>query len=190
MARITRGVEERHEQKPQGLIRDTRPLTQRFMDYIKDPNSCIIILVSVMGCCFFAPGGNDIFVLIGIGIFSITMISPKSLPFRIPQRARMPDPGDPVPGGTKPRMSRGICYFGNEIGTDLELWFNNEDMRTHVLIFGSTGSGKTVTLTSIAYNALLQGSGLFMSMVRAITPCSPIAFYGAQHGARRRYLVY
>ena len=32
-------------------------------------------------------------------------------------------------------------------------------MRTHALIFGSTGSGKTVALTSISYNALVQGSG-------------------------------
>ena len=40
-----------------------------------------------------------------------------------------------------------------------ELWFNNEDMRTHVLIFGSTGSGKTEALISMAYNALLQASG-------------------------------
>ena len=32
-------------------------------------------------------------------------------------------------------------------------------MRTHVLIFGSTGSGKTEALISMAYNALLQASG-------------------------------
>ena len=32
-------------------------------------------------------------------------------------------------------------------------------MRTHALIFGSTGSGKTEALLSIAYNALIQGSG-------------------------------
>ena len=32
-------------------------------------------------------------------------------------------------------------------------------MRTHVLIFGSTGSGKTEALISLAYNALVQGSG-------------------------------
>src|SRR3990167_6403690 len=32
-------------------------------------------------------------------------------------------------------------------------------MRTHVLIFGSTGSGKTVALTSLAFNALLHASG-------------------------------
>lgn len=159
MAKYTRGIEERQEQKPQQLIRDTRPLTQRIMDYVKDPNSCIIILITIMGCCFFLPGGNDLLMLFGVMIFSITMMSSKSLPFRIPQHAHMPDPSDPVPGSTKPRESRGICFFGNELSTDLELWFTNEDMRTHVLIFGSTGSGKTVTLTSIAYNALLQGSG-------------------------------
>ncbi len=32
-------------------------------------------------------------------------------------------------------------------------------MRTHALIFGSTGSGKTETLVSLSYNALVQGSG-------------------------------
>ncbi len=32
-------------------------------------------------------------------------------------------------------------------------------MRTHALIFGSTGSGKTEALIGIAYNALLQASG-------------------------------
>jgi intracellular multiplication protein IcmO len=159
MARFTRGVEERQEQKPQQLIRDTRPMTQKLMDYIRDPNSCIIILVCIAGCCWFLPGGNDMLVLFGILIFSITMMSAKTLPFRMPQHAHILDANDPMPGGDKPRLSRGICYFGNEISTNLELWFNNEDMRTHVLIFGSTGSGKTVTLTSIAYNALLQGSG-------------------------------
>jgi intracellular multiplication protein IcmO len=159
MARITRGIEERQEQKPQQLIRDTRPLTQRLMDYIKDPSSSIIILVTIMGACVLLPGGNDLLVLMGILIFCITMISPKALPFRIPQYAHVIDPNEIPPGSKKPQEGRGICFFGNETSTGLELWFTNEDMRTHVLIFGSTGSGKTVTLTSIAYNALLQGSG-------------------------------
>ncbi|MFZ4077077.1 MAG: TraM recognition domain-containing protein, partial [Legionellaceae bacterium] len=55
--------------------------------------------------------------------------------------------------------SRGIAYLGNDIKTNEELWFANEDMRTHALIFGSTGSGKTEALISIAFNALTQGSG-------------------------------
>ncbi|WP_317135119.1 FtsK/SpoIIIE domain-containing protein [Piscirickettsia litoralis] len=69
------------------------------------------------------------------------------------------DPNNPKPGSNTPGKSEGIYHFGNEINSNSELWFNNSDMRTHCLIFGSTGSGKTETLLSISYNALVQGSG-------------------------------
>ncbi len=49
----------------------------------------------------------------------------------------------------KPRKARGISFFGNVETNHEELWFNNDDMRTHVLIFGSTGSGKTEALVSL-----------------------------------------
>jgi len=81
------------------------------------------------------------------------------LPFRLPQIAHVPDYNDLKPGIKTPNMSRGIAFFGNDLKTNEELWFANEDMRTHVLIFGSTGAGKTETLVSIAFNALVQGSG-------------------------------
>ncbi|HLB57466.1 MAG TPA: TraM recognition domain-containing protein, partial [Gammaproteobacteria bacterium] len=81
------------------------------------------------------------------------------LPFRMPLRSEAMDYNDPLPGTLKPRKARGICFFGNRKQTSEELWFNNEDMRTHVLIFGSTGSGKTEALVSLAFNALIQGSG-------------------------------
>ncbi|NKB46546.1 MAG: TraM recognition domain-containing protein, partial [Legionellales bacterium] len=81
------------------------------------------------------------------------------LPFRMPQRAKQLDNNDLMPSSNKPRKARGICLFGNEISTGEELWFSNDDMRTHALIFGSTGSGKTEALISFAYNSLLHGSG-------------------------------
>jgi intracellular multiplication protein IcmO len=77
----------------------------------------------------------------------------------MPQRSGAPDYNDPLPGSSKPRKARGICFFGNRRLTEEELWFNNDDMRTHVLIFGSTGSGRTEALISLAFNALIQGSG-------------------------------
>ena len=77
----------------------------------------------------------------------------------MPQRSGAPDYNDPLPGSNKPRKARGICFFGNRKITEEELWFNNDDMRTHVLIFGSTGSGKTEALVSLSFNALIQGSG-------------------------------
>ncbi|MFI4957208.1 MAG: TraM recognition domain-containing protein [Gammaproteobacteria bacterium] len=159
MARIIRGLEERHEQRPQQLIRDTRPLFTRFLDYLKDPSSAIIMMFGTAGSAFFLSSISDIILFIGIIFFLICVGSKKALPFRMPEHAHMLDPNDPAPGSNKPRMSRGICYFGNEQSTGLELWFNNEDMRTHCLIFGSTGSGKTEALISLSFNALVQGSG-------------------------------
>jgi intracellular multiplication protein IcmO len=71
----------------------------------------------------------------------------------------LPDYNDFIPGTSKPKKAGGITFFGNETATNKELWFSNDDMRTHVLIFGSTGSGKTEALVSFAFNSLTQGSG-------------------------------
>lgn len=48
------------------------------------------------------------------------------------------------PGTKKPMKPQGITFFGNEIGTKKEIWFNDSDVRTHCLIFGTTGAGKAL----------------------------------------------
>jgi intracellular multiplication protein IcmO len=63
------------------------------------------------------------------------------------------------PGHGKPDVPQGITFFGNEIGTKKEIWFTDSDVRTHCLIFGTTGAGKTETLLSICVNTLNQSSG-------------------------------
>jgi intracellular multiplication protein IcmO len=92
-------------------------------------------------------------------IFWYSFFSMRKLPFKLPVFCDKLDPNNPLPGNNNPGESSGIYFFGNDIVTKEHLWFNNSDMRTHVLIFGSTGAGKTEALLSIAYNALAQGSG-------------------------------
>jgi intracellular multiplication protein IcmO len=159
MAQPIRGLETKHEQRQQLLLRDTRPLTQRFFDFIRDPASAALILIVLAASCVLVPGANDMFFLSGIVIYLLCYLKHSTLPFRLPMRSHLPDYNDLKPGSGKPYQARGICFYGNDINTNEELWFNNEDMRTHTLIFGSTGSGKTETLVSLAYNALVQGSG-------------------------------
>lgn len=156
---MLRGLETRHEQNPQQLLRDTRTLTQRMADFFK--NSVNVGICLVMGAVlgFFIPGITDLILICGTAMFIYNITRKTSLPFRMPLRSKMIDYNDVPPGTNKAQRARGIAYFGNEISTNEELWFNNEDMRTHVLIFGSTGSGKTEALISLAYNALLYGSG-------------------------------
>lgn len=156
---MTRGIEGRNEIDPTMLLRDTRTVGKRISDFFSNPTNSAIILFSLsVGSYFFPEGVLPIF-LMGCCCFVYAYTRKQKLPFRLPQVAHVPDYNDLKPGIKTPNMSRGIAFFGNDLKTNEELWFANEDMRTHVLIFGSTGAGKTETLVSIAFNALVQGSG-------------------------------
>lgn len=159
MARLIRGLEEHHEQESQRLLRDTRPLGKRISDFLKNPAYVAMTLIMLAATTAFLSAISDLITICGIGIFLYAVLHKSTLPFRMPLRSGQPDYNDPLPGSNKPRKARGIYFFGNELRTEQELWFANEDMRTHVLIFGSTGSGKTEALVSLSYNALIQGSG-------------------------------
>jgi intracellular multiplication protein IcmO len=156
---MLRGLERKQEQDPSQLIRDTRTMSQRAADFFKNPAYVTIMLVGCAVASYVLPALSDVFVLTGLGCFLYAYSRKSTLPFRLPQRSSQMDYNDLTPGTKKARKARGIFMFGNEKGTNEELWFTNEDMRTHCLIFGSTGSGKTETLISLAFNALVQGSG-------------------------------
>lgn len=154
-----RGLEEQHELQPALLLRDTRTLGMKIVDFFKNPVNSAILMGSFGMFAFVFPAGTEFITLIGVLCFAYAYTRKTNLPFRMPLRSHADDHNDPLPGSNKPRKARGIAFFGNRRSNDDELWFNNDDMRTHVLIFGSTGSGKTEALTSLSYNALIQGSG-------------------------------
>jgi intracellular multiplication protein IcmO len=157
--RPQRGLDEQHEMAPQLLLRDTRTLGMKIVDFLKDPVKTGILLIFFAITAFILTPITDVITLISLGIFIYAATRNYSLPFRMPLRSGALDYNDLKPGSNKPTKARGICFFGNRKQTREELWFNNDDMRTHVLIFGSTGSGKTETLISLAFNSLIQGSG-------------------------------
>ena len=154
-----RGLSEDQEQNQSHIIRDTRPLSVRIADTLKNPRYLAIFLGCLSLTSLFVGYLSEVALAIGVGSFIYCFTRKATLPFRLPKRSHRKDYNDLIPGTKKPRESRGIYFFGNENKTEEELWFSNEDMRTHVLIFGSTGSGKTEFLISLAYNALLQASG-------------------------------
>lgn len=157
---MQRGLDEQHEMSPQLLLRDTRTLGMRFVDFFKDPINSACLLFGFGFAAFFFPPLTEFITLTAVFVFLYAVTRKFKLPFRMPQRSGALDHNDPLPGNElKPRKARGISFFGNRKTTNEELWFNNDDMRTHVLIFGSTGSGKTEALVSLSYNALVQASG-------------------------------
>ncbi len=154
-----RGLEQEQEQTTGKMVRDTRTIGQRIGGFLKEPAHVAAVLLFLAACGFFIPSLLDLFFILAVVLYLFAKTKHYTLPFRMPKRAKCEDYNSPKPGGNKPGMANGIYFFGNDRKSNDELWFTNDDMRTHVLIFGSTGSGKTEALISIAYNALIQGSG-------------------------------
>lgn len=154
-----RGLDASQEQDQSHIIRDTRTLSHRIADLLKNPRGLAVVLIAMASTVYLMGYLSELLLLSGIACFFYCFNQKNRLPFRMPISSGAKDWGDLIPGTAKPRKARGIYYFGNENKTMEELWFGNDDMRTHVLIFGSTGSGKTESLVSIAYNALVQASG-------------------------------
>jgi intracellular multiplication protein IcmO len=156
---MIRGLDSKQEQSAQQLARDTRPLGVRIAEALAKPEHLLIIFTAVAVINFLYPTTTDLLAFFCASIFIFSVTRKSMLPFRIPKTAYLKDYNDLMPGSNKPKTSEGIAFFGNDRVTQEEMWFSNDDLRTHVLIFGSTGSGKTETLISIAFNSLLFASG-------------------------------
>lgn len=154
-----RGLEEQNELSPQLLLRDTRTLGMKIADFFKDPVNSACLMFAFGISALFVPALCEYITIIGVLVFLYAYTRTSKLPFRMPLRSNALDYNDPLPGTGKPRKARGISFYGNRKLDNDELWFNNDDMRTHTLIFGSTGSGKTEALISLSFNALVQASG-------------------------------
>ncbi len=156
---MMRGIDSRHEMDPTQLLRDTRTLSQRIADFFSDPTNISIVLISMAAITYYFAEASFLLLFLGALCFLYSFTRKQKLPFRLPMIAGVKDFNDLKPGINTPNKARGIAFFGNDRKTNEELWFANDDMRTHALIFGSTGSGKTEALVSLAYNSLVQGSG-------------------------------
>ena len=155
-----RGVDNKQEVEVGAIVKDTRSWKKKFSETMESPDTVMMILAIVISSMFVMPWVTDFVALGGMGMLLYAAKRKVTAPYRIPLSAKLPDWKDLHPVKKTPNLGGGICYFGIDRATKRELWFSNSDMRTHCLIFGSTGAGKTEALLSIAFNALVWGSGL------------------------------
>lgn len=155
-----RGPDGGREVKLSSILRDTRSKKEKFNDFMGTPDGLLMVLFMTLAMIIVMPAASELWFLASLWFIWIAAKQEFRLPFRMPKTSGLIDYGQINPGTDKPELAEGISFFGNERKTKKELWFNNSDMRTHILIFGSTGAGKTESLLSLAYNALVQGSGL------------------------------
>ena len=159
------GIEGHQEWKNAWVYRDARPFFERLMDTLSHPKTFSIVCIGtgVFGMIFtsLAPVLLFLALLTTLGWYTGGYFR-KQLPLQIPQQAGLLDRS--VKNAFTKRFDKGagILYLGNNrsvSGESEECWVNNSEARTHFLIAGTTGSGKTQTLLGMVANALSWGSG-------------------------------
>lgn len=143
-------------------LRDTRPLGKRLKDWFRQSdNAMVFIFILAFAGIFMEPSIPflDIFFVIACFYFWWLKAIPRKLTHKLPAWTKFKKDPKNVGGGRNGKPE-GILYLGNtsDNGGE-EIWFTNNDIRTHFLYLGTTGSGKTEGLKSLVTNALTWGSG-------------------------------
>ena len=150
----------KYEHKHTAILRDVRPLSVRISDALQKPAYSGAIFVLVAVCIYmndWALAFGDLILFLMMVYFFWLQTRDRTLPFKMPMGAKYKDRNNDYSG--RKGKPEGILYLGNMEQTNEEVWFTNSDCRTHILYLGTTGSGKTVGLTSMVTNALCWGSG-------------------------------
>ena len=95
MAYQPRGLEEKHERFHSHMLRDTRALSVRMADFLKNPRVIAIFLLLLAIITFFISYFSDVILLLGIVSFIYTYARKYKLPFHLAQHSHMKDYNDP-----------------------------------------------------------------------------------------------
>lgn len=153
-----RDIEARHELAIGQNIIDPRPAAERFAEWLSQPANLISLAVpTAIATVVYPPVG--VFTLPFLAGSTLAHVFTKSLlPIRYPVGAK----------DENGKAGEGILYVGEVASSSTfenfkEIWLSDDDLRKHMLILGSTGSGKSEALKSIFYNALNWSSGFFIA---------------------------
>jgi intracellular multiplication protein IcmO len=158
-----RGLENYEIQNNRLLSRDIRSLGERVFSVFGSRNfSAVLEIVCAITGFVYPQWFFSLFFLGFIAFIGYYIFNWKAcLPFRLPKVEKRKDPHSPSAGHNFLNPAQGVIFLGNERGTGKELWLEKKDILTHLLLLGTTGSGKTESLISLAFNSLASGSGLF-----------------------------
>ncbi len=154
------GPQDMHRVRPAYLNRDARPTLQRITDYLSRHENLAFLMAGTAVVAGFFPATLIPCILVLGGLLLWRQGHPETLDVRLPVGSARLDANDPLPGRKAFRKPRGIFPLGNNSVNGKEIWISREDLLTHLLFFGTTGSGKSYSLTGLAANFLGMGGGL------------------------------
>lgn len=158
-----RYVEDRHEAKVARRVVDVRPAGTQYAEWLTERFNLLIVILPHLVLAGMFPLLAPVLLLSALGHMTVHVSTKTILPFRYPAANPEPDPSS-----KKGKRGNGIMLVGNvdadsEYERFKEIWQSDDDLRKHMLIIGSTGSGKSETLKGIFFNALCWSSGFFVA---------------------------
>lgn len=168
------GVERNQELHDNAIYVDARSAEQRAGDWLVKHDHCRNMLLAIAAACVAIPA---LIVFLFPACLLLYMwwkgrIARFRMPIRYPSWTGYPDPSNiddrNVDASGRPNPAAGIEFLGVEkkgrtIDSTLEIWASDSDARTHRIIMGTTGGGKTEILLSTLFNPLCWGSGFSMT---------------------------
>jgi len=146
------GVARNQDLDPALVNRETRPLRYRIHEIIAETGGFIMVALGVIITLLpmmKTAQVSDVLFIFGLALAWYINGKNRAYQFRTPQEKNK----------NGKIINNGIMFIGNDRVNGAGLWFSNDDLRTHMLVFGSTGSGKTRFLLGLLYQSMMIGSG-------------------------------
>lgn len=168
--------------EPNDLRVDTRDIFKKMHDALlksSGSQNFAVIISSIALASIFFPFFIILLVPITLLMVRLYLIPKKrfhNMPYRVPKHAQLPD-GSFDANARKVSLWKnpekawgdGTYYYGIDQVTHQQVWKTDSDERTHDLLIGTTGAGKTEAIKMILTNPLLQNSGFIMSDAKGTT---------------------
>lgn len=156
-----KGASRQHEVPSSRRRKDTRSTWKILTQALDQGDGVILTLILLPFVAFFMrnlPLSGEL-ILLFMWVLNRTYIRTEGrsfdFPYRVPGLAKVRDGS--TTGGKG--IGKGVTYIGNDTETQEQIYAGDSDLRTHMLVLGTTGSGKTEFLLGLVMNALVQNTG-------------------------------
>jgi intracellular multiplication protein IcmO len=165
-----KGTSRSSEISAQRRRKDTRLFGRKFKDLFESGDGAVLglfILPLIALVSIKVPLSGEL-ILLSAWAYKRRYIDVKGrgfdFPFRAPLHSKVGDGSyarqkNSTTGALEWKPATGITYLAQDLETKEQVYSGDSDLRTHMLVLGTTGSGKTEFLLGLVFNALVQNTG-------------------------------